>query len=648
MARASESAPAIENESPAPAPARIRRNTACVRCRDAKVKCNASLNPNQTCSRCSKSGLPCVFDRNHKRASGRSKLEELAAEVRNIKEAVGPRALSAAMATPPVRQELPSLPLADSQPFTNHLIPSSTVSNVTASFTAPGLGGFLQVQTPSLTTYTTPSPPSGLPAEPRALGSRVLPSEDIDYYFTKYFDHFHPHLPVVRTRDPNACYKSGPLLFWAIIVTACRRYARDEGIFQFLVDSISSEVWAAAAQPPLRPPTISALLLLVTWPLPTIRFISDPSNIYAGIALNSCLTIGLQTGKGCRPEFCGPLYRLETTDEEATYTWAACNILCQRISSYIGYPSTASLFGKSIDRVLDGTISWTVPRSFIIQLETARFSNRLSKTVAACLEEAPGVSHHLVAQMEEEFAKLQKFSYPDNADQDNFTLLLTLLDLQIYYLMPLPGFSEEILKRNVLRCYNTAQSLVRLALKLQRDTAFLTHAPHFVFRALLAASCVFLTFQLSSYALAFEGDSGEALIGDALAAMRACSVQEGDLPVRASNMMEKYWSVRHRIPKSDDWKSGPSCFAHRLGASIAFDCLRKWKKELEQVRSSASNLPEQGPGLPEADATTFAEGPQASLGTAEEGLNDNLQQLDWNAFMDDFDWSFTSNYLNVS
>lgn len=164
--------------------------------------------------------------------------------------------------------------------------------------------------------------------------------------------------------------------------------------------------------------------------------------------------------------------------------------------------------------------------------------------------------------------------------------------------MPLPGFSEEILKRNVLRCYNTAQSLVRLALKLQRDTAFLTHAPHFVFRALLAASCVFLTFQLSSYALAFEGDSGEALIGDALAAMRACSVQEGDLPVRASNMMEKYWSVRHRIPKSDDWKSGPSCFAHRLGASIAFDCLRKWKKELEQVRCSASNLPEQGPGLP--------------------------------------------------
>lgn len=32
---------------------------------------------------------------------------------------------------------------------------------------------------------------------------------------------------------------------------------------------------------------------------------------------------------------------------------------------------------------------------------------------------------------------------------------------------------------------------------------------------------------------------------------------------------------------------------------------------------------------------------------AEVGLTDNAQQIDWTAFMDDFDWSFTSNYLNV-
>lgn len=109
MSQESRPTPAMADESPTPA--RIRRNTACVRCRDAKVsgawwlrsslpgfknsctnmtspkktstvnrllltgtlqvKCNASLDPNRPCLRCSKSGLPCVFDRSHKRISGR-------------------------------------------------------------------------------------------------------------------------------------------------------------------------------------------------------------------------------------------------------------------------------------------------------------------------------------------------------------------------------------------------------------------------------------------------------------------------------------------------------------------------------------------------------------------------------------------------
>jgi len=45
-------------------------------------------------------------------------------------------------------------------------------------------------------------PPGQLarPAEPRALGSRVFSGEEINYYFDKYFEHFHPYLPIVRTR----------------------------------------------------------------------------------------------------------------------------------------------------------------------------------------------------------------------------------------------------------------------------------------------------------------------------------------------------------------------------------------------------------------------------------------------------------------
>lgn len=142
-------------------------------------------------------------------------------------------------------------------------------------------------------------------------------------------------MPIVRIRNPDACYKAAPVLFWAIIVTACRRYAKRESTFQFLVNAISSEVWSAVAAVPVPPPVISALLILSTWSLPTIRFMADPTYMYTGIALNSCLYLGLHTGKGNYLEFGARYENVKTTDEEATYTWVASNILSQR--SVTGY-----------------------------------------------------------------------------------------------------------------------------------------------------------------------------------------------------------------------------------------------------------------------------------------------------------------------
>ena len=147
---------------------------------------------------------------------------------------------------------------------------------------------------------------------------------------TRYFEHFHPFMPIVRIRDPDACYKAAPVLFWAILVTSCRRYARRESTLQLLVNAIPSEIWSAVSATPVRPPVITALLILSTWSLPTIRFMNDPTYIYAGIALNSCLYLSLHTGKGCNLEFSVPTYEVKATDEEAIYLWAASNIISQR------------------------------------------------------------------------------------------------------------------------------------------------------------------------------------------------------------------------------------------------------------------------------------------------------------------------------
>lgn len=77
--------------------------------------------------------------------------------------------------------------------------------------------------------------------------------------------------------------------------------------------------------------TVDALLVLCTWPLPSIRFLNDPSSSYVAIAQNAALLLGLHTGRGTHPEFCiGPNRQTDITDEEACFTWMGYNIQAQR------------------------------------------------------------------------------------------------------------------------------------------------------------------------------------------------------------------------------------------------------------------------------------------------------------------------------
>ena len=178
---------------------------------------------------------------------------------------------------------------------------------------------------------------------------------------------------------------------------------------------------------------------------------------------------------------------------------------------------------------------------------------------------------------------------------DNLTILSTLLEIQTYYFMPLPGYSEEMLKRNLIKCYTTAEAIIYQAAGLHRETAFLHYAPHFVFRTLLSAICVIVSVHLSAYTRGFQVDSVDALIKEALRAMRICSVQEGDLHMRVTNMIEKYWNIRvHIIPRTDPTiDAGISDYTHRLGASLTFGCLRRWRKEVEQARDASTPNPAQ-------------------------------------------------------
>ena len=159
-------------------------------------------------------------------------------------------------------------------------------------------------------------------------------------------------------------------------------------------------------------------------------------------------------------------------------------------------------------------------------------------------------------------------------------------------------FSPEILKRNVLKAYNTAQLLIRQALKLQDEMVYLSYAPHFVCRSLLTAATVTLSLLLSEYMKDMPLQAKQLTMQEAISAIRMCSVHDGDLPTRASNMIERYWSLNQMLPPIDVPIKEVRNYSHRLGTSLAFDCLRRWKRDMERNRPPPAPVKRQPDGTP--------------------------------------------------
>ncbi|KAI1378344.1 hypothetical protein F4677DRAFT_412923 [Hypoxylon crocopeplum] len=651
------------NQESSPSPVavpsgRIKRNTACTSCRDAKVRCNPSSNPAQPCQRCSKLHLICLVDKTHKRVSRKSKLDELVQEIQSIKQSVSGQsgaslptqatgysqqneALISFKEADPPRLGVPSPVSAGSE-----VRPPTIVASAPATVAPSSV-----IHTP--VSLTLGLSPSADPTLPRALGSQPFSGDDIDYYFQKYFECYHPYMPIIRHRDPNKCYESSPLLFWTIIYVASRRYARDPTVFPFLLEAMKRDSLAAVATVPLTMASINALIILSSWIFPDVRFINDPTTLFSGACMNAALQLGIHTGKGAHREYSVGVFQNSFSDEEASFTWAGYNIIAQRISTALGIPPLGGLFNQTIQNIIDGRTPFQVPSTFRVLLECQKFCNRVSKTMLACLEESRGVAPNIVQLLEDEWNSVKGLICSERADDlDGFNALLVQLDIQMYYMIPLPGYDPEALKRNVLRAYGTARAVVQECLDLDRKMDFLRHIPHFYFRALLSAGCVIYRILRSSYMAFLDRKDAERWAADTVAACRRATMADGDLPFRVASLLGG-WSDRLLRDGAPSHADEPvSTFSHRLSASVTYDCMTRWKSDRRsrsQPPSSAcggisngnSSLATAGVG---AGAGAGAGG---TAGAAAHGTGDTpaalgaetLQNIDW-TFMDDFDWSF--------
>ncbi|RYP07289.1 hypothetical protein DL764_002604 [Monosporascus ibericus] len=247
--------------------------------------------------------------------------------------------------------------------------------------------------------------------------------------------------------------------------------------------------------------------------------------------------------------------------------------------------------------------------------------------MAAYLEESRGVSAHMVRLLEDEWNSVQCLMFSDRPDDlDRLNLLLVQLEIEQYYMLPLPGYDSEALQGNILRAYNTAQTVIRDAVEIDRKTDFLLHAPHFYFRALFCATCIICKVMGSSYRKFIDQERTERSVADMLAIHKRSIVMEGDLPARLASFLESWLE----LAISTEWEEEPvSTFTHRLSASAIMDCAKRWKHDLESRMSSKS----QRRSVDGTDA-----------GSVMPSAADPMQYIDW-TFMEDFDWTVEPNVL---
>lgn len=250
-------------------------------------------------------------------------------------------------------------------------------------------------------------PAKAAPSQARTLGTMTVDGSDVDFYFDRFLECFHPFVPILRRKDPDECYDACPTLFWVIIYIACRRYGRDEDLFTNLTDTLSRDIWTLLSTPIMSLEETHALLLMCAYPLPAIRFVTDPSTTFAGIAMNICMLLGLHTGKGAHQEFCiGSRQHITCTDEEASSTWFLACILAQRSASSIGHPPPSiQLSDAAPRRALSSDAGWA---DLLAMFDIQKYLNRMHTAMAAHISGSGGsVAEGIVTGWEDEFETLR-------------------------------------------------------------------------------------------------------------------------------------------------------------------------------------------------------------------------------------------------
>jgi hypothetical protein len=456
-----------------------------------------------------------------------------------------------------------------------------------------------------------------MPRFTHELESVRLTEDGVAQLFHEFFAFYHPFLPFLNPQQtPDLYYQQHPLLFWAIVSVAARRYAPDPTLLTTLSRPLTSLLWSTIGEVPSNYYIVKAMCLLCTWPLPTSTTTADPTHILCGVMMKTATGIGLH-----RPNHIQDFSRVsvdlnnEQLHDRVT-TWAVCNIVAQSIGTGYGQPASTlydwTLAVRRGEAQSEGPFVLSPELEARLQIE--RFCDKVSKEMYSNASDPRGVAgdeHRamLMRVYRRDYGELQASISSQNPGA---IVLLHLRAAALHLRLAgffdantTPGYMDDL-----MGLWRATTSFLDNVLEVDkvtspRDTiggSILLYASNYIQQMLVAAGFALLKLLRSFFARTIDFERGRALFHSTIQAIRATSVVTNDLQWRLAELMVQMWNGARldahsqaytdeddsAIPIDDSLQLKVRC---RHSMSLVFDSVWRWREEYQaQGRGSLDGM----------------------------------------------------------
>ncbi|KAF2423645.1 hypothetical protein EJ08DRAFT_441801 [Tothia fuscella] len=589
----------------------IKRNKkACTECRQQKVRCDATVDSTEPCSRCRKMQLRCVISDPFKREHKRQRLSELEQETVHLRQRLEQRnSWSGPIATPPASIE-------------------STMSRLT----------------PVMNGLPTPGHVRNLTVSTSLEGVTLAPNV-IDELFKNYFEDFHYFVPILdRNIAPNDCYQRSTFLFWAIIGTASRNFARDPTLLDCVGDKILNLALMSLRYPSVA--TIKGLLLVMTWPLPRAIGTTDVTYAISGSLLHIAIQIGLHIPTSSQ-DFSRVKINLSDSEiAKRAELWGYCVLTYQRSCSFKGH-SPIALIETYQDAEQRHTLFGRITPALRFQL---KLNSLVTRCCSALLQNGLRVmsmdqEHSLDVIIRVFEASIKDIEPETTSELDKFYLFISRLTIQVFHLYKEP--SKTFPTFLLTRMYNNACQVLRHIDRMDSEgTIKLSAAPFYIIFSASLSSFIILRLLKGTAAGYLDVENAKDTFFLGVNIMKRLSAESNDTPARLTMILTQLWNSERAFRNPDGTENTALRIRTRLTMSPVMDAIWWWREEFGG-QPGAYTAPETKIGItdsapPETSVLDHVQGPN---GTAYSAAYPEITSFLDDQFLAELGWTSSSNYL---